>query len=235
MKGKNGGIIMQVPVQNTAPGFETAVQPYLSQLKRYCRSLTRSKWDGDDLMQETLLKAIESWSRKRKPLTQAYLRRIASNAWIDVHRKRKPAEDLKQDMLEFGDTKEALKPPLPDAMELILEKLTPKQRITMIMTEGFGYTAEETADLIDSTEGAVKVALHRARKKLRTYGDIPVYHERSAVGDSVLQEYVEALRNGNSEVLLRIYFEEAAAEAPVVRIGKMNPIDMGAPFASLAA
>ncbi|WP_077327953.1 RNA polymerase sigma factor [Virgibacillus siamensis] len=52
--------------------FESAVQPYLNDLKNYCLSLTKSSWDGEDLMQETLIKAYKSWIKKPKQVSKAY-------------------------------------------------------------------------------------------------------------------------------------------------------------------
>ncbi|UOR12568.1 RNA polymerase sigma factor [Halobacillus amylolyticus] len=81
--------------------FEAAIKAYIQELQKYCLSLTKSKWDGEDLMQVTLANAYIGWLNRPRPITKAYLFRIASNTRIDGYRKRKPSEDMTSDLTEF--------------------------------------------------------------------------------------------------------------------------------------
>ena|SRR5690625_6547681 len=69
------------------------VAPYRSELWNYCRKITGSPWDAEDLLQDTLLKAFASLSalsHRAQPIqTRAYLFRVATNHWIDQCRKNK--------------------------------------------------------------------------------------------------------------------------------------------------
>ena len=70
--------------------FMNEIEPYRSELWRYCKMLTRSPWDADDLMQETLMKAYATLGQLFQPIyPKPYLFRIASNTWIDHCRKSK--------------------------------------------------------------------------------------------------------------------------------------------------
>src|SRR3954467_15551670 len=57
-------------------------------LRRYCHFLARNEWDGDDIAQETYIKALKYCSHPQK-MTDALLNKIAYNHWIDLLRKRK--------------------------------------------------------------------------------------------------------------------------------------------------
>ena len=56
----------------------------------YCRRLTGSVWDAEDLAQETLLRAFARWGNTQPPIRnpQAYLLRTATHLWIDTVRRR---------------------------------------------------------------------------------------------------------------------------------------------------
>jgi DNA-directed RNA polymerase specialized sigma24 family protein len=60
---------------------------YYLKLKKYCYFLTQSKWDGDDIAQEAMVKALTYYSQEK--ITPALLNKIAHNYWMDTLRKRK--------------------------------------------------------------------------------------------------------------------------------------------------
>ncbi len=53
-------------------------------------------------------------------------------------------------------------------MGRLLDTLPPKQREILVLRVVVGLSAEETAEAVESTPGAVRVAQHRALTKLRT-------------------------------------------------------------------
>ncbi|GGB53518.1 sigma-70 family RNA polymerase sigma factor [Virgibacillus dakarensis] len=185
--------------------FTDLIQPYMHVLRNYCASLTKSRWDGDDLMQETLAKAYKDLLKKPKSISKAYLFRIASNTWIDGYRKRKLNVEINPDLTEVGQEENVLPDATFKAMEVALSELTPKQRVALLLADVFGYTAKEIAFMIDASEGAVKASLHRARKRLEsiTY-DSPVFYPE----EDKTSTYVTALRNGDPITIVRLYQNE---------------------------
>lgn len=181
--------------------FTDAVQPFMEDLKGYCRSLAKTRWDGEDLAQETLMKAYKSWLKSPKPISKAYLFRVASNTWIDEYRKRKPDEDFRPDLSDLEDEKTDTE--IFEAMEVLLQELSPKQRVAMLLVDGFAYTAGEAGNLVGDSEGSVKAALHRARNKLKRAGGRNFYPEE----DEVLT-YVRAFHSGEPEKIVRLYQKE---------------------------
>src|SRR5207244_11406434 len=66
--------------------------PLRPELYRYCRHLTRSPWDADDLAQDVLFRAFAKLGcmHEPPPNPRAWLFRIAANLWIDRVRALQP-------------------------------------------------------------------------------------------------------------------------------------------------
>jgi RNA polymerase sigma-70 factor (ECF subfamily) len=185
--------------------FEMAIKPFMHDLRKYCLSLTNTNWDGEDLMQDTLIKAYESWMKMPKQIAKAFLYRIASNAWIDKHRKRKIEEDMNQDLTNYKQEETPMTEAAFQIISVALNELSCKQRAVVLFMWGFGYTAKATAGLLSVSEGSVKAALNRARKNLKRINFDSISLE---LDDDKLIPYITALSNENPEAVLRLYQKE---------------------------
>ena len=69
--------------------FVERTTPARAELFRYCRSLTGSVWDAEDLAQAAMLRSFARLSEPEEPVAnaRAFLFRVASNLWIDQHRR----------------------------------------------------------------------------------------------------------------------------------------------------
>src|SRR5512147_3244234 len=65
--------------------FSLEYEPLRPELYRYCRHLTRSPWDAEDMAQETLARAFVALGRMTEPphSPRAWLFRVASNLWLN--------------------------------------------------------------------------------------------------------------------------------------------------------
>lgn len=181
-------------------------------LKRYCLSLTRSPHDAEDLAQDTWLKALETLRGPGHRNAEAYLLRIAKNAWIDRMRRR--AREMRLLRLEEPAVVQA--PEGPFEAERLLGALvlcmSPAQRAVFLLREAFGLTAAEAAALLCMTEGAVKAALHRARDALAAVREEWV-REAPLPDDEGLRVYLRslavALQNGDLARLAELARQDA--------------------------
>ena len=140
-------------------------------LHRYCARMTGSVMDGEDVVQESLFNAYRHLEtlEEGRPLA-AWLFQIAHNRCIDFIRRREvrltmetaAAADAESEAQEAGEPTVDL----GEAMEHLVFILPPKERTCVLLKEVLDYSLEETAEIIGSTAGAVKSALHRARAKL---------------------------------------------------------------------
>lgn len=197
--------------------FEGVVEPHRNALWRYCHNLTGSIWDAEDLVQDTLQRALGRLAGVWQPTdVRAYLFRIASNLWIDRYRREARAE-----MVELSDTlsSEAADPGVRagahQAMAELVAVLTPLQRVVFLLCGTLDFKAHEAAALIGTTEGAVKAALHRARTQLvtaREGGEKPATRRKEGWEvDPLVQRYVAAFDARDADGIAALLREEAVA------------------------
>jgi RNA polymerase sigma-70 factor (ECF subfamily) len=146
--------------------FADQLEPLRSALYRYCRYLTRSPWDAEDLAQDALARAFVTLGQmgEAPPNPKAWLFRVASNLWIDQTRRLSaagPATDAPAPAGLGGE------PRLPrEAAGTLIVQLAPQERAAVVLKDVFDLSLEEIASTLATTVGAVKAALHRGRGKL---------------------------------------------------------------------
>ncbi|HEY6876790.1 MAG TPA: RNA polymerase sigma factor [Polyangiales bacterium] len=141
--------------------FADTYEPLRGELYRYCRHLTQSPWDAEDLAQDTMSRAFATLGRMgaAPPNPRAWLFRVASNLWLD--RGRRPRPTIDPTPLP-SDPSIALR----DAAGTLLVQLAPQERAAVVLKDAFDFTLEEVASILGTTAGAVKAALHRGRGRL---------------------------------------------------------------------
>jgi RNA polymerase sigma-70 factor, ECF subfamily len=146
---------------------------------RYCRARVgateRSGLSADDVAQEVCLAAITALPRYKdqgRPFL-AFVYGIAAHKVADAHRaaarNRSDPTDVVPERysLEAGPEQMALNSESAARMNRLLSILPEKQREILILRVVVGMSAEETAEAVGSTPGAVRVAQHRALAKLK--------------------------------------------------------------------
>ena len=172
------------------PGDDSYIQlvePHRAELRAHCRRMLGSPHDAEDALQETLVRAWKGLGRfEGRASVRSWLYRIATNASLDLMQRRRPRvvpiddapssdpHDGHNEAIEIRD-----KHPGPhsryerrEAVQLAVEAaqrlLTSRQREVLILREVLGYSAAETADLLDTSVAAVNSALQRARSILES-------------------------------------------------------------------
>ncbi|MCM3135464.1 RNA polymerase sigma factor [Paenibacillus polysaccharolyticus] len=155
----------------SCPTLHDVLPDLMASLYAYCMSLTKSVTETEDLVQETCLKGLSSevvQASERSDTSfnwEAYLIRIARNTWIDGIRRQEKLRSILAEMKPVMSecTEEESFEELESAVQLLVHTLPPWQRAIYILREILGYKAAETAEMLRTTEGAVKAALNRAR------------------------------------------------------------------------
>ena len=167
-------------------------------LHRYCARMTGSVIDGEDVVQEALMKAIEALPATGTIANpEGWLFRIAHNAALDFLRRRarenaaRSDEDLDMivDPASNTDSHDIAAVSLRTFM-----RLPAAQRSAVILMDVLGYSLEEIAAAMNSTIPAVKAALHRGRERLRELAREPEHRPAPVLADgerSRLAAYVE--------------------------------------------
>ena len=146
---------------------------------RYCRARVgrqeRSFASADDVAQEVclaVLTALPSYRDQGRPFL-AFVYGIAAHKVADSHRsaarnRSEPVPEVPDaPETEAGPEQRAMQGELTGQMAQLLRVLPEKQREILLLRVVVGLSAEETADAVGSTPGAVRVAQHRALSRLR--------------------------------------------------------------------
>jgi RNA polymerase sigma-70 factor, ECF subfamily len=171
--------------------FADAVAPYLDRLYGYCLRLTSNPADAEDLLQETLIRAMRGYDDLRDiGRTKGWLFAIATNCSRDLTRARgrevvttalEEAEETasEEDFSLFDRV--AVEDPFPYSDELhldflrlfrdedvreILASLGPTFGAPLVLTVVHGFSCKEAAAVLDIPLGTCLSRLYRGRKRL---------------------------------------------------------------------
>jgi RNA polymerase sigma-70 factor, ECF subfamily len=189
------------------------LEPLRPALHGYCRRLTGDLWEAEDLIQETLLRAFGALGRIHDPIRRprAYLLRTATHLWIDGHRRRT------REAAALAADEGAAAPPetdpgsVRDAGRRLLERLAPRERAAVLLKDVFDLDLEEAAEVLETTVGAVKSALHRGRERLREPDDARP-PRRPAPSTALLDRFVALFNAADKQGLLALVLDNASVE-----------------------
>src|SRR5258708_7097587 len=159
----------------TRRAFLASVDGLRPKLHRFCTRMCGSPLDGEDVVQEALALAFFKLASLRDASRlEAWLFRIAHNQCLSFLR-RQNAEDME---LMSSDGVEAMPDraieedefadePVDEALATLVSTLPPMERACVLLKDILDYRLGDIAEVVDSTVGGVKAALHRGRGKLR--------------------------------------------------------------------
>jgi RNA polymerase sigma-70 factor (ECF subfamily) len=188
--------------------FLDLYEPLRPELYRYCRYLTRSPWDAEDLVQDVFARAFVTLGClvQEVPNRRAWLFRVASNLWIDRMRRMRE---------EPGDPPETSASSEPratrEAAGTLIAQLSPQERAAVVLKDAFDLSLEEIAEALSTTVGAVKAALHRGRDKL-VAPEAPDSLEPRTPAPAVLDAFCEAFNARDLDRLTGLLLDTASAE-----------------------
>ncbi|ART75120.1 RNA polymerase [Sutcliffiella horikoshii] len=195
--------------------FEDIVSVYSTDLWNYCKYVTGSPWDGEDLFQETMIKAFGLLPQRWSDITDKkyYLFRVATNTWLDQCRKQKrevgTLEETAEANLDFSDHLR-----LEEILTSLESNLTPKQTAAFLLLDIFQFSAEEIAGIVHSTPGGIYSAVQRARRKIASLDFSQSKTQRDTkVQNPTIQAYLQAFNNGDLDSMLRLFSDQAQNEA----------------------
>ena len=197
-------------VQASWQRFLETYEALRPELYRYARYLTRSPWDAEDLVQDTLARAFVTLAQvgTAPPNPRAWLFRVASNSWIDQARRQRElprADDAPSD----STVAEAAEPRASrEAAGTLLVRLSPQERAAVVLKDVFELELEDIAATLATSVGAVKAALHRGRTRL-TEAELP---EARVPRPGVLDAFCEAFNARDLDRLTALLLDSASVE-----------------------
>lgn len=149
--------------------FMELVDDIRPELHRYCARMTGSVFDGEDVVQDTLAKAYFALGQMPQPPNlRPWLFRIAHNTAMDFLKRyeRRHVEPVAELPERPAPQDDALDPTLVESALSVFTELPPVQRSAVILKDVLGQSLDEAAETMETTVGAVKAALSRARTNI---------------------------------------------------------------------
>lgn len=154
------------------PSFESLASELGPQLGVYLTRMVGNAADGDELLQETLLRiarGLPQFEGRASVKNWAY--RIASNVAIDFLRKsgRANFEELgpHEDVSDLDVEDDLVLDEMNDCVRQVIDTLPPDYRAALVLFNLEGKSVAETAQILDISESAAKVRVHRGKLRLR--------------------------------------------------------------------
>jgi RNA polymerase sigma-70 factor (ECF subfamily) len=157
--------------------FELLLVGLRAKLHRYCARMTGSVIDGEDVLQEALVKAVRARAQADDVVQpERWLFRIAHNAALDFLRRqaRAQARQSNEDPETMVDPND--EQPDPELISTSLRtfmRLPTVQRSSVVLMDVLGYSLNEIGEIMDASLPAVKSALHRGRTRLHELANEP--------------------------------------------------------------
>jgi RNA polymerase sigma-70 factor, ECF subfamily len=151
--------------------FDALLVAMRPKLHRYCARMVGSVIDGEDVLQDALIKAVEA-----RPLAgpiqnpEGWLFRIAHNTALDFLRRRSRLDALRsgEEVEMIADQLDAIASrQIASASLRTFMRLPVTQRASVILMDVLGCSLQEVCEIMDYSLPAVKAALHRGRMQLR--------------------------------------------------------------------
>jgi len=219
--------------------FHAELEAHRPELVRHCYRMMGSLPDAEDVVQDVLLRA---WQARDSYVPKApllhWLMRIATNSCLKALASRAPRGLPQLDRLAFvdGSPLEMLErsswvTPAPDtvlfpapdrtaesresvaiAFIALLQRLTPKQRASVLLKDVLGWSTEDIAATLELTASSVSNALHRARETLAAGSDRRSDEPRP----HVIREYVRAWEAHDLESLVSLLKKDVVLAMPPI-------------------
>jgi len=103
---------------------------------------------------------------------------------------------------------------LRDAGRRLLQRLAPQERAAVLLKDVFDLDLEESAEVLETTVGAVKAALHRGRQRLREIREepTPAASQRPVPSVALVDRFVELFNAGDRPGLLALMLDNGSTE-----------------------
>ena len=222
--------------------FASLVERYRRELHVHCYRMLGSFEEAEDVVQETFLRA---WRHRRtfeaRSSFRAWLYRIATNACLDTLARRRGLERrsaqpsagelpwlqpypdrLLDEVASDDDEPDAVvvdRETIELAFLVAIQHLPPRQRAVLILRDVLGWSAKETAGLLEVSVAAANSALQRARAALKEHlprhrSEWSVAAEPSEAERALLARYVDATERGDGDAIAELLREDARFTMP---------------------
>jgi RNA polymerase sigma factor (sigma-70 family) len=194
--------------------FEDRLTALRPRLHRYCARMTGSTVDGEDVVQDSLVKALSARAEGANvDNLEGWLFRIAHNTSLDLLRRRS-----RNTVVPLIEDFEAAPMPEADIVAVSFQtflRLPELQRCAVILKDVLGHSVDEIASVTGSTPAAAKSALQRGRTALRQLARMPTDTRLPLMPDAARQKmaaFVDLFRTGDFDAIRAMLADDVKLE-----------------------
>ena len=229
----------------TTEDFVARAEEHRRELRVHCYRLTGSFDEAEDLVQDTLVRAWRSQDQLTDGANlRAWLYKIATNTCLDFLRRveRRPRAYTPLPGMDHGDGEppdllewlqpfpdDLLDPARPEeeavareTIELVfltaIQRLTPQQRAVFVFRDVLGWTAADTAAVMEMSVASVNSALQRAKPSLRRHlpEDRSLWRTEGPTPEErkVIDAYIAASQSSDMEAVADLLTSDVVLTMP---------------------
>jgi len=198
-------------IEETWLAFVDRIEPLRLDLFRFSLGLTGNPFDAEDLVHDGMLRAFGTLGQHHEPIRhpRAFLFRVLTNLWVDELRRARP-EPREGGGEEMPAPASAQPGALHDAAGAAFDLLPPRERAAVVLKDAFDMSHAQIAETLSTSEGAVKVALHRGRRRLAAA--TPAAARPARIAPELLDRFVDAIRRHDLEAVKALVVADLEAD-----------------------
>ncbi len=198
--------------------FEKRISDLRPSLHRFCSRMVGSVIDGEDVVQEALVKALTAFTGQEFESVERWVFHIAHNAAIDFLRRRSRMDKFSSDEdpdMTIDDKADASERIVAHAGLRQFMRLPVAQRGCTVLIDVLGYSLKEVGTITGMTIPAIKAALHRGRAQLRALASETTTRENVQLSQADLARlsaYVEHFNARNFDAVRDMLADDVRLE-----------------------
>ena len=251
-----------VPSLTDTADLERAFETHRRELTGFCYRMLGAGAEAEDAVQETLVKAWNSYDRfEGRSSVRTWLYRIANNVCVDMlrspQRRARPMElgpSSRVSEAVLGDPRPEVRWVQPVADERVLDvaadpadlavaresvrlafvaalqHLPARQRAVLILCEVLRWSAQDAADLLDTSVASVNSALQRARATLAALEGEQLDSTLDPEHEELLARYVDAFERYDIDALVELLRDDVVLSMPPYELWLQGPENLAGWF-----
>jgi RNA polymerase sigma-70 factor, ECF subfamily len=202
-------------------------EQYRTHLNRVAYRMLGSTVEAEDAVQEAWLRLSRSDAASVENLG-GWLTTVVARVCLDLLRARRArSEELSHDweiepIVSIDDSPEdeaLLADSVGVALLVVLESLTPAERLAFVLHDMFAVQFDEIAEILDRSPDAARQLASRARRRVR--GAAPASSHDRAEQRRLVDAFLAASRGGDFEALVAVLHPDAVFR---LRGGSLEPV-----------
>jgi RNA polymerase sigma factor (sigma-70 family) len=180
---------------------------------------------AEDAVQETWLRLARQDDPDAIDNLAGWLTTVVARIALNQLRARRPTDDTPEDLPDDAVDAESLAvsaDAVGPALTLVLDRLSPAERLAFVLHDVFGLPFEEIAPIVDRTVAATRQLASRGRRRVRGLPEA----EASRASAEVVSAFLSAARDGDFGALLQLLDPEVVLRADPVAV-RMATINAG--------